>query len=370
MLCFATRPDVSAGCAPELGEPDGAGLVQHVGRRVQPRLLLPGRLAEPPVRRQREHLRDADRELAAGCRAARLGIPRRGIRWAIAMDAAWASPSPLRPCACTSSAPSIPTARSSRRRSPSGQESCACSRPSATSRSARGCPDRRSGRGSRWHRSCSSTLGRSARSGSSSSSRSASSRADGSPFGDSSRRAQLLVARSDRGRGTVLRRLDPVRREPVEPGRGVGRPPRERHVRAGVHLHDPHDARLPAAGDRLLRMDRRATAPVDVLAVRRGIRGARRARLHRHAPSQRAGARDGGRRRRCSCRRSCRRYSVHQTGIIWQGRYGLFLYLGITIVAAWLLSRDAPAVDYPRGACLVGRRFAASRSSACSRSSS
>jgi hypothetical protein len=37
-------------------------------------------------------------------------------------------------------------------------------------------------------------------------------------------------------------------------------------------------------------------------------------------------------------------YSVHQTGIIWQGRYGLFLYLGITIVAAWVLSRDAPAV--------------------------
>jgi hypothetical protein len=35
---------------------------------------------------------------------------------------------------------------------------------------------------------------------------------------------------------------------------------------------------------------------------------------------------------------------VHQTGIIWQGRYGLFLYVGITIVAAWLLSRDAPNV--------------------------
>lgn len=34
-------------------------------------------------------------------------------------------------------------------------------------------------------------------------------------------------------------------------------------------------------------------------------------------------------------------YSVGQTGIIWQGRYGLVLYLGIPIVAAWLLSRDA-----------------------------
>lgn len=31
-------------------------------------------------------------------------------------------------------------------------------------------------------------------------------------------------------------------------------------------------------------------------------------------------------------------YSVHQTGIIWQGRYGLFLYVGVTLVAAWLLS--------------------------------
>lgn len=31
-------------------------------------------------------------------------------------------------------------------------------------------------------------------------------------------------------------------------------------------------------------------------------------------------------------------YSVGQTGIIWQGRYGLFLYLGVVIVAAWLLS--------------------------------
>ncbi|TFD42461.1 DUF2142 domain-containing protein [Cryobacterium sp. TMT2-10] len=31
-------------------------------------------------------------------------------------------------------------------------------------------------------------------------------------------------------------------------------------------------------------------------------------------------------------------YSAHQTGIIWQGRYGLFLYVGVTLVAAWLLS--------------------------------
>jgi hypothetical protein len=38
-------------------------------------------------------------------------------------------------------------------------------------------------------------------------------------------------------------------------------------------------------------------------------------------------------------------YSVRQTGIIWQGRYALFLYLGIVIIAAWLLSRDAEVVD-------------------------
>jgi len=31
-------------------------------------------------------------------------------------------------------------------------------------------------------------------------------------------------------------------------------------------------------------------------------------------------------------------YSVSQTGIIWQGRNGLFLYLRLTILAAWLLS--------------------------------
>ncbi len=40
-------------------------------------------------------------------------------------------------------------------------------------------------------------------------------------------------------------------------------------------------------------------------------------------------------------------YSVSQTGIIWQGRYGLFLYLGITIVAAWVLSaRSSSRADF------------------------
>ncbi|WP_025155544.1 DUF2142 domain-containing protein [Leifsonia aquatica] len=32
-------------------------------------------------------------------------------------------------------------------------------------------------------------------------------------------------------------------------------------------------------------------------------------------------------------------YSVHQTGIIWQGRYGLFLYLSVIVLFAWVLSR-------------------------------
>ncbi|MDH6235949.1 DUF2142 domain-containing protein [Cryobacterium sp. CG_9.6] len=31
-------------------------------------------------------------------------------------------------------------------------------------------------------------------------------------------------------------------------------------------------------------------------------------------------------------------YSVSQTGIIWQGRYALFLYVGVAILAAWVLS--------------------------------
>ena len=31
--------------------------------------------------------------------------------------------------------------------------------------------------------------------------------------------------------------------------------------------------------------------------------------------------------------------SVSQTGIIWQGRYGIFLYLGVVVVASWQLSR-------------------------------
>ena len=53
--------------------------------------------------------------------------------------------------------------------------------------------------------------------------------------------------------------------------------------------------------------------------------------------------------------------SVHQTGIIWQGRYGLFLYLGITVVAAWLLSRDAPSLDVlaPRAAWVGASLIAA-----------
>lgn len=33
-------------------------------------------------------------------------------------------------------------------------------------------------------------------------------------------------------------------------------------------------------------------------------------------------------------------YSVNQTGMIWQGRYGVVLYVGVPLVAAWLLSHE------------------------------
>lgn len=39
-------------------------------------------------------------------------------------------------------------------------------------------------------------------------------------------------------------------------------------------------------------------------------------------------------------------YGVHQTGIIWQGRYALFLYLGVGVVAGWLLDRDADRIGF------------------------
>lgn len=40
-------------------------------------------------------------------------------------------------------------------------------------------------------------------------------------------------------------------------------------------------------------------------------------------------------------------YSVHQTGIIWQGRYAIFLYLAVPLVGGWLLSNAPTArVDF------------------------
>lgn len=39
-------------------------------------------------------------------------------------------------------------------------------------------------------------------------------------------------------------------------------------------------------------------------------------------------------------------YSVSQTGIIWQGRYVLFLSLGVMIVASWFLSHEAPRAEF------------------------
>jgi hypothetical protein len=54
-------------------------------------------------------------------------------------------------------------------------------------------------------------------------------------------------------------------------------------------------------------------------------------------------------------------YSINQTGIIWQGRYGLWLFLGVGIVATWVLDRYAPRVAdlASRYAGLVGSGVAA-----------
>ncbi|MWB99246.1 DUF2142 domain-containing protein [Agromyces seonyuensis] len=53
-------------------------------------------------------------------------------------------------------------------------------------------------------------------------------------------------------------------------------------------------------------------------------------------------------------------YSVHQTGIIWQGRYGLFLYLGVLVVAAWLLDEQRLVAGFAtRAGWLVGPLVAA-----------
>jgi hypothetical protein len=38
--------------------------------------------------------------------------------------------------------------------------------------------------------------------------------------------------------------------------------------------------------------------------------------------------------------------SVASTGIIWQGRYALVLYIGILIMASWILSVHSPRVDF------------------------
>ena len=38
--------------------------------------------------------------------------------------------------------------------------------------------------------------------------------------------------------------------------------------------------------------------------------------------------------------------SVSRSGFIWQGRYGLFLYLAVIVLAAWVLSHEAPRVAF------------------------
>lgn len=46
-------------------------------------------------------------------------------------------------------------------------------------------------------------------------------------------------------------------------------------------------------------------------------------------------------------------YSVGQTGIIWQGRYGLFLYIGVVIVSVWMLEDRVTVRVAPSGRRLV-----------------
>jgi hypothetical protein len=41
--------------------------------------------------------------------------------------------------------------------------------------------------------------------------------------------------------------------------------------------------------------------------------------------------------------------TIAQTGLIWQGRYGMFLYIGVMIVAGRVLSRSAPSLDVVSG---------------------
>ena len=62
--------------------------------------------------------------------------------------------------------------------------------------------------------------------------------------------------------------------------------------------------------------------------------------------------------RRCSTPALVQGLQRHQTGLIWQGRYALFLYLGIVIVAAWLMSREWRGPSTPRVARRLGRGLA------------
>ena len=109
--------------------------------------------------------------------------------------------------------------------------------------------------------------------------------------------------------------------EPVRPGRAVGRPARQRYVPAG--LRDTSSAYCLTTSSR-----RSASSGGSMLRCPCGPTGFRRAR----SPWSSCSRSSATRRRSVLVSRRGRRamlvpalvqaYSVHQTGIIWQGRYG------------------------------------------------
>ena len=346
MLCFATHSEVPASCAVELGDPGGqdwfntwVGAYNPVYYYLVgwPSLLFDGNAGVYAMRIASSLLGAA--LLAWAFLAAASGTRSRWMPLGIAFAAAPDEHVPDR-----RGQPERRGARGSGRglgRRPALLETFGVPR-----RSDRGSRGPRSGRASRSRPSCSSMPARSARCGSSIIV-ALCFLASGwppvkAPVHD---RGELLVAREpSRSAGVFSAGLDAVGRQPLEPGRGVRRAPRRRHVPAGVPPHDPDDARLCTAGDRVLRLDRRAAARVGVLAASSPrSRSWSCSRFTAHPGAQRAGAVRDRDRRAVLVPALVQGYSVHQTGIIWQGRYGLFLYLGITIVAAWLLVGMRPA---------------------------
>ena len=351
-----THPDAARhAAAPSWAIPAGSRLVQHLGRRLQPRLLLPGRLAEPAVRRQRRRLRDAHRERAARVRRSWRGRSRPRRPAPVALDAARRrlrrgadEPVPHR-------RPSIRTARRSRQPSRSGSACCASSSRSGRRRRGRRIRARawHSGRSSRspplvlvnaralgplWLVIVVGALLPRERMG-----------AGAALFTTRSSYAWLAIIAVGRA---VLARLDALGREPLGPGRGGRRAARRRHVPAGVRAHDPGDARLPAAGGRVLRLAGHAAAGLGVLVLRRGVRG--------RSSCSASTALAGGAcwcsswscsSPRCSCRRSCRAPACTRRASSGRAGTGSSSTSASRSSPAWLLSRRCrrASTSSPRG---------------------